>query len=109
MNTMQMSEFQERALLSVAIKEKDLAALAHRSLGVVGEAGELANITKKIIRDKNGQATDEDVQKITEKLGDTFYYIAVLAEYFNINLEEVASKNLQKSEEFRKSPSKVNK
>lgn len=100
---MDMNEFQRQALLSVALKKKDLAALAHRSLGVSGEAGELANIIKTIVRDRNGQATDVDIQKITEKLGDTLYYIAVLAEYFDISLEEVAKMNLIKSEAFQKS------
>lgn len=90
-------------MLSVALKQKDVAALAHRSLGVAGEAGELANVIKKIIRDKNGQATAEDIQKINEKLGDTLYYIAVLADYYSIPLEEVAVKNVAKSEAFGRS------
>lgn len=100
---MEMNDFQREALESVAFKQKDITALAHRSLGVAGEAGELANVIKKIIRDKNGEATDEDISKITEKLGDTLYYVAVLAEYFNITLEQAAAKSLEKSEEFRKS------
>lgn len=102
---MQLSDYQKQALLSVAIKEKNLAALGHRTLGVSGEAGELANVIKKLIRDKNGKATAADIQQIVEKLGDTLYYVAVLAEYFDIDLEEVAAKNLKKSEAFRKSRS----
>lgn len=100
---MEMDDFQREALESVAFKQKDITALAHRSLGVAGEAGELANVIKKIIRDKNGQAAPEDISKIIEKLGDTLYYIAVLADYYDISLEEVASKILLKSEIFRKS------
>ena len=100
---MEMNDFQREALESVAFKHKDITALAHRSLGVAGEAGELANVVKKIIRDKNGQASPEDISKIIEKLGDTLYYIAVLADYYDISLEEVASKILLKSEIFKKS------
>lgn len=100
---MDLNEFQRKALLSVAFDKKDDKALAHRTLGIAGEAGELANIVKKIIRDKNGQATDEDVRAIAEKLGDVLYYAAVLAEYFDLSIEEVATKILQKSEVFRKS------
>ncbi len=99
---MELNEYQLEALKSVAIKNKDLAALTHRTLGVTGEAGELANVIKKIVRDKSGQPTDDDIQMITEKLGDTLYYLAVLAEYFALDLEEVADKNLRKSEAFRK-------
>ncbi len=100
---MELNDYQLQALKSVAIKQKNVAALAHRSLGIAGEAGELASIVKKIIRDKNGVATEEDIRKITEKLGDTLYYVAVLAEYFDIQLEDVSSKNLTKAENFRKS------
>jgi NTP pyrophosphatase (non-canonical NTP hydrolase) len=100
---MELSEYQKRALLSVAITEKNVTALAHRTLGLAGEAGEVASIVKKIIRDKNGKATATDKRKIAEKLGDTLYYVAVLAEYYGIELEDIANKNLDKSETFRKS------
>lgn len=98
-----MNEYQLKALESVAIKEKDLAALAHRSLGLAGEAGELANILKKIVRDKNGQADEVDLAKIKEKLGDTLYYVAVLSEYFDLKLTDVADGNLEKSRKFQES------
>lgn len=100
---MKLNEYQAQALLSVAITEKNVAALAHRTLGLAGEAGEVASIVKKIIRDKNGKATAADKRKIAEKLGDTLYYVTVLAEYYDINLEDIANKNLEKSEAFRKS------
>lgn len=100
---MDMNDYQKQALKSVAIKQRDLAALAHRTLGVAGEAGELANIVKKIIRYKDGEATAEDIQKITEKLGDVLYYTATLAKYYDIPLEEIAAKNLIKSQAFKKS------
>ena len=96
-----MDEYQLKALESVAITEKDLAALAHRSLGLTGEAGELANILKKIVRDKNGQADEVDLAKIKEKLGDTLYYVAVLAEYFDLKLSDVVEGNLEKSRKVR--------
>ncbi len=100
---MDLSEYQKRAVLSVAIKEKNVAALAHRSLGLTGEAGEVASIVKKIIRDKDGKASAQDLEKITEKLGDTLYYIAVLAEYFDIPMNQAAAKSLEKSETFKAS------
>ena len=100
---MEFNEFQQKALLSVAFTQKDVTALAHRSLGLAGEAGEVASIVKKIIRDKKGKASAEDTKAIKEKLGDTLYYVAVLAEYYNLELADIASKNLDKSEKFRKS------
>ncbi len=103
---MDLNSYQSKALESIAITDKNLAALAHRTLGLCGESGELANIIKKIIRDKDGQATDEDLAKIKEKLGDTLYYVAVLAEFFDLDLESVAAENLKKSQAFKKSRGK---
>lgn len=100
---MDINKFQQTALLSAAIQQKGIPALAHRSLGLAGEAGELANIVKKIIRDKDGQATSKDIEQIAEKLGDSLFYLAILADYFDLSLEEVASKVLIKSDNFRKS------
>lgn len=98
-----MDEFQATALKSVAITDKDLAALAHRTLGLTGEAGTLANAIKKVIRDKAGKADPEDLAEIEKRLGDTLYYIAVLAEYYNIKLSDIAAKNVAQSSNFKAS------
>lgn len=100
---MNLDDFQQHALKSIAITQKDVAALAHRSLGLTGEAGILANQLKKVIRDKNGVASDEDLEVIKKRLGDVLYYTAALAEYFDISLSEVASANMQRSSDFAKS------
>lgn len=100
---MDMDEFQKEALKSVAITEKDLAALAHRTLGLTGEAGTLANVVKKIIRDKSGKADQNDLAEIKKRLGDTLYYVAVLAEYFDLELSDVADQNRKQSALFRRS------
>ena len=97
---MNLNDYQNQAMNSVAITEKNLAALLHRSLGLNGEAGEIANVIKKIVRDKDGKPDVSDLEKITEKLGDTLYYLAVLAEYFSKSLDEIALKNLEKSQKF---------
>ena len=99
---MNIDDFQTHALKSVAITDKNIAALAHRTLGLNGEAGILSNQIKKIIRDKNGNASDEDLEVIKKRLGDVLYYTAVLAEYFDLTLSEVAEQNLAQSTKFRK-------
>lgn len=101
-----MDAYQLKALESVAIKEKDLAALAHRSLGLSGEAGEVASIVKKLIRDKEGVPHDSDLLKLKEKLGDALYYVAVLSEYFGFSLSDVAEMNIEKSKKFKESRAK---
>lgn len=98
-----MDEYQKQALQSVAITDKGVPALAHRTLGLTGEAGIVANQMKKIIRDKNGQPDDADKELALEKLGDVLYYVAVLSEYFDLNLSDVAKANVQKSVAFKAS------
>lgn len=100
---MNLDDLQQHALKSIVITQKDVTALAHRSLGLTGEAGILANQLKKVIRDKNGVASDEDLEVIKKRLGDVLYYTAALAEYFGMSLSEVASANMQRSSDFAKS------
>jgi len=104
---MKLDDFQKQALKSVAITEKTVAALAHRTLGLSGEAGTVGNDVKKIIRDKQGQFSDDDIAKLEEKLGDVLYYIAVLADYADLTLEAIAEKNILKSQEFLKNRDKI--
>lgn len=97
-----MNDYQKQALDSVAITERSIAALAHRALGLSGEAGEVANCVKKIVRDRSGQPTADDIKFLKEKLGDTMYYLAVLSDYLGLSMSEVANANLGKSVEFKK-------
>lgn len=98
---MNMNDFQKQALQSVAITDKTVAALAHRALGLSGEAGIISNAMKKVIRDKNGQLAEEDKALLREEIGDVMYYAAVLADYADLSLDEIATANLQKSAAFK--------
>jgi NTP pyrophosphatase (non-canonical NTP hydrolase) len=99
---MDIDEFQEQALKTVAITQKGVPALAHRTLGLTGEAGILANKVKKVIRDKEGQVSKDDVQAVKKGLGDVLYYAATLADYFNLSLSEIARQNLVQSADFKR-------
>jgi NTP pyrophosphatase (non-canonical NTP hydrolase) len=68
----------------------------HLVLGLVGEAGELAEKAKKIVRDQASDTSSVDKDLLTKELGDVLWYIAVLADYFGIPLEEVAATNIAK-------------
>lgn len=67
-------------------------------LGLTGEAGEVADKVKKIVRDKNGKVTEEDRKEIAKELGDVMWYVASIARYLGISLSEVAQMNLDKLE-----------
>jgi NTP pyrophosphatase (non-canonical NTP hydrolase) len=66
------------------------------TLGLAGEAGEVAEKIKKVIRDKGGKIDEETREAIKKELGDVLWYVAQLATELKIPLEEVATGNLTK-------------
>ena len=66
------------------------------TLGLVGEAGEVAEKVKKVIRDKNGIFDDESKVGIKKEIGDVLWYIANLCTELNFDLDDVALENLEK-------------
>ena len=65
-------------------------------LGLFGESGEVAEKFKKILRDKNGKISQEDKEEISKELGDVLWYVATIARYMEVPLEEIAEKNIEK-------------
>ena len=70
-----------------------LGALSYVTLGLAGEAGEIANKVKKLIRDG---ASPEKREAIGKELGDVCWYIARLADELGINLEDLFQMNADK-------------
>jgi len=66
------------------------------TLGLVGEAGEVAEKVKKVIRDRQGIFDEESKSGIKKELGDVLWYLSNLCDEFNFDLEEVALHNLEK-------------
>ena len=66
------------------------------TLGLVGEAGEVAEKVKKVIRDKKGIFDDESKKGLKKELGDVLWYISNLCTEFNFSLEDIALQNLEK-------------
>ncbi len=65
-------------------------------LGLTGEAGEVAEKVKKIIRDENGIISDEKREEVKKELGDVLWYLSQTATEFNIELEDIVQKNIEK-------------
>jgi NTP pyrophosphatase (non-canonical NTP hydrolase) len=70
--------------------------LYYPALGLAGEAGEVCEKIKKIMRDQKGHFTEDNVEEISKELGDVLWYVAMLAVEFNIALSSVAEDNLTK-------------
>ena len=66
------------------------------TLGLVGEAGEVAEKVKKVLRDKNGEFDMESKDAIKKELGDVLWYLSNLCTEFNFSLNDVALENLKK-------------
>ena len=100
--TMYMNQYQTQALKTAIFPDEDpTLAIAYLSLGLCGEAGEVANKIKKFIRDGTNSYDD-----LADELGDVLWYIAVLAHYLEadtgLNLDEIAARNLYKLSERAK-------
>ena len=87
----------QKVALTTAIYPRE-QAIIYPTLGLTGEAGEVANKVKKIIRDGSDKNDDSLVSEIKSEIGDCLWYIAVLASDFNIKLSDIASSNLEKLE-----------
>ncbi|MDX2974503.1 nucleoside triphosphate pyrophosphohydrolase family protein [Kribbella solani] len=90
-----MNSYQQAALRTAAPKEKH-NELFHLLLGLVGETGEIAEKAKKVVRDKDSDFSQWDREDLTKELGDVLWYTAVIADYFDIPLAEVAELNIAK-------------
>jgi NTP pyrophosphatase (non-canonical NTP hydrolase) len=88
-------EYQRQAS-ETAMYPKRLQNLEYPTLGLTGEAGEVANVVKKIQRDFGGKITDEIRAKLKDELGDVLWYISACADELDLTLEEVAEFNINK-------------
>ena len=95
MSNITATEYQTKAAeTAIFPKEK---ALEYLTLGLAGEAGEIANKVKKLIRDG---ADREDyhakLNAIGHELGDVLWYCAMLAKEVDMNLGRIMEDNLEK-------------
>lgn len=66
------------------------------TLGLAGEAGEVANKIKKVQRDDLGAFNEDSRLAVQHELGDVLWYVAQLATELGLSLEDIAAANIEK-------------
>lgn len=91
---MTLDGYQQTAI-STAIYPHD-REIPYLALALCGEAGELADKVKKVMRDKGGQFFAPDIHAIAAELGDVMWYAANLAHILGYKLSDIAQLNIDK-------------
>jgi len=89
---MNIDTYQQKTAETAIYKDK----LIYPTLGLVGEAGEIANKVKKVLRDNAGELNENVRQNLIDELGDVLWYVAALAIDLKTELSEVANRNIEK-------------
>lgn len=96
---MTVEEYSQRALSNINFGKGE--SIIYPVLGLNGEAGEVAEKVKKILRDKDGVFNEEAKHDIALELGDALFYITAVAENIGYTLKEIMQMNIVKIESRR--------
>lgn len=88
---MTVNEYQEKAMKTALPNAQNTTYMV---LGLVNEAGEVAGVLKKRIRDCT--PTQEYYDKLKKELGDVLWYVAGACAMLDMKLEDCAQANLDK-------------
>lgn len=89
---MTLADYQREVMRAAAPSAPGVDRLAVFALGVAGEAGEVADIIKKVL----GHGHPLRPEALEKELGDVLWYVAALAEALGLSLESVAAANVAK-------------
>ena len=93
---MTFEEYQKFTKSTASYPTENGLNLMYTTLGLAGEAGEVTDKMKKVIRDKGGVINEETKYELAKELGDALWYISQLSAELNLTLDEVAEANIKK-------------
>lgn len=80
-------------------KKEELLYLA---LAANAECGEMGDEIKKMMRDDDGELTESRKLKIKQEMGDTLFYMAILAEKLGFYFDCAANEEVKKLDDMIK-------
>lgn len=83
------SEYQKRAMRTATPESR---VLSNVGLGLAGEAGECADIIKKVLH----HGTELDKVHLIKELGDVLWYVSLGCEMLEVSLDDVMQINIDK-------------
>jgi NTP pyrophosphatase (non-canonical NTP hydrolase) len=89
---MELNQYQKYALVTANKDLDERGRIANGALGLAGEAGEAADLVKKHLF--HDHPLDKD--KLRSELGDVLWYVATLADAVGLELDDIASQNVEK-------------
>jgi NTP pyrophosphatase (non-canonical NTP hydrolase) len=89
---MDFREYQANASTTATYPKSE--KINYCTLGLAGEAGEVANKIKKVLR--GDKTIEEATPDLVSELGDCLWYLSELAKALGVSLEEVAIQNIEK-------------
>jgi NTP pyrophosphatase (non-canonical NTP hydrolase) len=92
---MDLQTYQTRAALTARYPDVGSNPI-YPTLGLCGEAGEVADKVKKVLRDHDGRFSEEIRADLALELGDVLWYLARLASELDLDMAAIAEANLAK-------------
>ena len=89
---MNFNDYQTAAKSTAVYKQP----IIYPTLGLTGEAGEVAEKVKKMIRDDDGILTPERKELLIKELGDVLWYLAMVSHDIGVDLNTIAITNINK-------------
>lgn len=87
-----LDEYQQLALETAIYPNP----IIYPTLGLTGEAGEVSDKVKKVLRDNDSVFTDEKKLEIAKEIGDVLWYCATLLHDLGYKLSDIGKMNYEK-------------
>ena len=102
-----LNEYQQQSRTTAIYPGRgESIGLIYTAIGLSGETGEVMEHIKKSIRDDNKVISPERRESIIKELGDVLWYLSQVASELNVDLSDVANRNMEKLQK-RKEQGKI--